>query len=131
MSKSNEAEHFDPVRTWREWYQKSEKSWSDMVTQLLGDEKVSKSTGKYLQEAMHMQRMFLDSMARGLANLNLPARSDILSLSERLGKIEDAIAGVQVELRQLRRALSERELSAAEEIRRVAPKRTKKPPTRD
>ena len=131
MSRSNEAENFDPVRVWREWYQKSEKSWSDMVTRLLGDEQVSKNSGKYLQEAMHVQRMFLESMARGLANLNLPARSDILSLSERLGKIEDAIAGVQVEIRQLRRALSERDPSTSEQIRPVAPKRTKKPPARD
>ncbi len=129
MSKNDTAgnSELDPLRIWREWYQKSEKQWSDGLTQLLGNDRIAKSTGKYAQEAVQLQRMFAELMAQGLATLNLPARSDILALSERMGQLEDAMAGVQVEVRQLRHALTERDLAKpATTVKR--PKRTKRPP---
>jgi hypothetical protein len=131
MSKSNTSVNLDPVRLWREWYQKSEKSWNEAVTQLLGDDRFAKSTGKYLQEALHAQRMFTETMAKWLANLNLPARSDVLALSDRVGKLEDTIAGLQVEIRQLRQALAKPGLATGEGLHVVRPKRTKTPPKKE
>ena len=133
MNKSGTSVNLDPVRLWRDWYQKSEKSWNEAVTQLLGDDRFAKSTGKYLQEALHAQRMFTETMAKWLANLNLPARSDVLALSDRVGKLEDAIAGLQVEIRQLRQALAKPGLVNAEGLQAeaVRPKRTKKPPKKE
>ncbi len=129
MSKNDTASNseLDPLRIWREWYQKSEKQWSDGLTQLLGNDRIAKSTGKYAQEAVQLQRMFAELIAQGLATLNLPARSDILALSERMGQLEDAMAGVQVEVRQLRRTLTERDLVKADTTLK-RPKRTKQPP---
>ena len=131
MSKSNDMSNFEPFRLWSEWYQKSEKSWNEAVTQFMGDDRVAKSTGKYLQEALHAQRMFTDAMAKYLANLNFPSRSDVLALSDRLGKVEDALAGLQVEVRQLHRALAERRLTSSKETPRLRPKRTKTPPSQE
>ena len=129
MSKNDIASNseLDPLRIWREWYQKSEKQWSDGLTQLLGNDRIAKSTGKYAQEAVQLQRMFAELMAQSLATLNLPARSDILALSERMGQLEDAMAGVQVEVRQLRRTLTERDLVKVDTTLK-RPKRTKQPP---
>ena len=129
MSKNDTASNseLDPLRIWREWYQKSEKQWSEGLTQLLGNDRIAKSTGKYAQEAVQLQRMFAELMAQSLATLNLPARSDILALSERMGQLEDAMAGVQVEVRQLRRTLTERDLVKADTTLK-RPKRTKQPP---
>jgi hypothetical protein len=123
--------NLDPVRLWREWYQKSEKSWNEAVTALLGDDRVAKSMGKYLQEALHAQRMFSEAMAKWLANLNFPSRSDVLALSDRVGKVEDALAGLQVEIRQLRRALAGQAPTANGEPHVVRPKRTKTPPRKE
>jgi len=127
MSKNNDTNSVEPLRLWREWYQKSEKSWNEAVTNLMGDDRVAKSTGKYMREAMHAQRMFTDAMAKYLANLNLPSRSDVLALSDRVGKVEDALAGLQVEIRQLRRTLAERGLASSKESPPLRPKRTKMP----
>jgi hypothetical protein len=127
MSKSNDMSNFEPFRLWSEWYQKSEKSWNEVVTQFMGDDRVAKSTGKYLQEALHAQRMFTDAMAKYLANLNFPSRSDVLALSDRVGKVEDALAELQVEIRQLRRTLVERGLASSKESPSLRPKRTKMP----
>ncbi len=131
MSKNNDTSNLEPLRLWREWYQKSEKSWNEAVTNLMGDDRVAKSTGKYLKEAMHAQRMFTDAMAKYLANLNLPSRSDVLALSDRVGKVEDALAGLQVEIHQLRRTLAERGLASSKESPSLRPKRTKMPPKQE
>jgi len=128
MSKSDKGLNLDPVRLWREWYQQSEKSWNEGISQLMGDERVAKSTGKYVQEAMHAQRMFSESMAKWLANLNFPSRSDVLALSDRIGKLEDTIAGLQVEIRQLRQTLTKPNLANGADLHVVRPKRTKTPP---
>lgn len=49
MSTSDKGLNLDPVRLWREWYQKSEKSWNEMFSQVMGDDQVAKTTGKYLR----------------------------------------------------------------------------------
>ena len=131
MNKSDKSVNLDPVRLWREWYQKSEKSWNEGLSQLLGDDRVAKSTGKYLQEAIHAQRMFTESMAKWLANLNFPSRSDVLALSDRVGKLEDTIAGLQVEIRQLRQALTKQDWANGADLRASRPKRTKTPPKQE
>ena len=131
MNKSDKSVNLDPVRLWREWYQKSEKSWNEGISQLMGDERVAKSTGKYLQEAVHAQRMFTEAMAKWLANLNFPSRSDVLALSDRVGKLEDTIAGLQVEIRQLRQALTKQDLANGADLHAVRPKRTKTPPKQE
>jgi len=131
MSKKDANIDLDPVRLWREWYQKSEKSWNDIASQLLGDDRVAKSTGKYVQEALHAQRMFSEAMAKWLANLNFPSRSDVLALSDRVGKVEDALAGLQVEIRHLRQALAGQAQATGGELRLVRPKRTKTPPPKE
>ena len=131
MNKSDKSVNLDPVRLWREWYQKSEKSWNEGISQLLGDDRVAKSTGKYLQEAIHAQRMFTESMAKWLANRNFPSRSDVLALSDRVGKLEDTIAGLQVEIRQLRQALTKQDWANGADLRASRPKRTKTPPKQE
>ena len=116
----------DPFRMWREWYQKNERQWNDQISQMMGDERFSEGTGRMFQEALQMHRMFTESMGQFLANLNLPARSDILALGDRIGALEDAVAGAQVEIRQLRKALSEQG-SGPENAERPRPSRTRKP----
>ena len=129
MAKKEAPINLDPIRLWREWCQKSEKSWNEALTQLIGDDRFAKTTGKYMQEALHAQRMFTESMAKWLANLNFPSRSDVLALSDRVGKLEDAIAALQVDIRQLRHALSDRGLTTGPALRVVRPRRTKTPPS--
>lgn len=128
MSKTEKGMNVDPIRLWREWFQKSEKSWNEGLSQLLDDDQVAKSTGRYLQEAMHAQRMFTETMAKWLANVNFPSRSDVLALSDRVGKLEDTIAGLQVEIRHLRQALTKQAFANGADLHAVRPKRTKTPP---
>lgn len=111
----------DPFRAWREWFQENEQRWSETMTDVMGDDRVAKGMGRYFQEALHTHRMFTDSMAQYLGNLNLPARSDILALGDRIGQLEDTIAALQVEIRNLRDA-GDNKVSPAR------PRRTRRPP---
>jgi hypothetical protein len=124
----SDDDQMNPVRLWREWFVKSEKAWSQAMTDVMGDERFSKGMGRYMQEALHTHRMFSESMAQYLANLNLPSRQDILDLSDRMGQVEDALASVQVELRELRTRLAQGVTGLpAMSAERPKPARTKRP----
>lgn len=130
MSKDNEM---DPVRLWREWFVKSEKAWSDSLTEMMGDERFSSGMGRYMHEALHTHRMFSEAMAQYLANLNIPSRADILDMSDRLAHIEDTLNQLQVELRGQRAQLTKLAAgsgSVAEGVARKRPARTRKPEKR-
>ena len=127
MDKTEGTQNFDPLRTWREWYQKSEKQWSDALSGILGNDQFAQTTGKYVQEAMHLHRMFTESMAQYLSALNLPSRTDITALSDRVGELEDTVAGLQVEVRHVRRSLAEHDGAAQADGVPARPKRTKQP----
>jgi hypothetical protein len=125
----SDDDQMNPVRLWREWFVKSEKAWSQAMTDVMGDERFSKGMGRYMQEALHTHRMFSESMAQYLANLNLPSRQDILDLSDRMGQVEDALASVQVELRELRTRLAQGVTTLpTASAERPKPARTKRPP---
>ncbi|MSQ68892.1 MAG: hypothetical protein EXR83_12015 [Gammaproteobacteria bacterium] len=124
----NDDDQLNPVRLWREWFVKSEKAWSQSLTDMMGDERFSKGMGRYMQEALHTHRMFSESMAQYLANLNLPSRQDILDLGDRLGQVEDALAAVQVELREVRTRLAQGVNVAPAATATQRPARTRRPP---
>lgn len=130
----SEDQKMDPVRLWREWFVKSEKSWSDALTEMMGDEHFTNGMGRYMQEAFHTHRMFSEGMAQYLANLNIPSRADILDMSDRLAHVEDTLNQIQVELREQRAQLTKLASSGATvaDTPRKRPTRSRKPaPTND
>lgn len=123
----DDNDKLNPVRMWREWFVKSERAWSEALTQVMGEEHVSKGMGRYVQEALHAHRMFSESMGQYLANLNLPSRQDLVEVGERLSRVEGALAAVQVELHNLRVRLGDASVTTGG-ASRPRPKRTRRPP---
>ena len=120
----------DPIRLWREWFVKSEKSWSDALSQMMGDEHFSKGMGRYTLEALHTHRMFSETMGQYLANLNIPSRSDILDMNDRLAHMEETLNQMQVELREQRGQMARLAVdnpNAATSGGTARPARTRKP----
>lgn len=112
----------------REWFVKSEQMYSDAMTEVMGDERFSKTTGRYMQEALHMQRMFGEAMGQYLANLNLPSRTEVIEIKERVSNIEATLDSILVEMRALRAAQAAGPASAPAKKK---PSRTKKAPAKD
>lgn len=115
----------DPLRLMRDWFVQSEKMWSDAMSEMMADERVAKTSGRFMQEALHTQRMFSESMGQYLSNMNMPSRTDILDLKDRVSQMEDSLSQVLVELRALR---AEKAADGDEPAPRKKPARTRKAP---
>jgi hypothetical protein len=109
----------------RDWFVQSEKMWSDAMSEMMADERVAKTSGRFMQEALHTQRLFSESMGQYLSNMNMPSRTDILDLKDRVYQMEDSLNQVLVELRALR---AEKATAEDDPAPRKKPARTRKAP---
>lgn len=129
MTAAKDEPFIEPMRMWREWYQKSEKQWSEALTELMADERVGKKFGRYFQEWLHAQNMFTELVGQQLANLNLPSRVDVISIRDRLSEVEDNLATLTSAIHLLRKDLAARTVIAdAADVAAVGERRTRKPP---
>lgn len=115
--------NMDPMQLMRDWFVQSEKMWSDAMTEVMADERVAESSGRFMQEALHTQRMFSESMGQYLSNMNMPSRTDILDLKDRISQMEDSVNAILVELRDMRAA---QPAAAKASTAKKKPTRTKK-----
>ncbi|GMU46250.1 MAG: hypothetical protein AMXMBFR26_10320 [Porticoccaceae bacterium] len=127
MSDDRSDRLLEPMRMWREWYQKSEKQWSEMLTEVMADEKFGKGFGHLFQEWLHAQHMISELIGQQLAAFNMPSRADILDVRDRLGEVEDGLGQLAAEIAQLRRAIASRTPAEAQAPDRPQLKRTRKP----
>ncbi len=66
------------------------------------DERVRAAVHKRLKQILHIQRMTSESIGKVLGAFNISSRDDLRSVEGKLGSVEDVLAQLQVELRQLR-----------------------------
>ncbi len=124
-----EWSQLSPAAMFREWIIKSEAQWSEAISHLLKDERTGGVLNKQIEEARQMQRIFAEMAQASLASVNLPSRNDFEALDERLGRLEDGLAGVSAALVQLRSALvAQGAARAADAGGNPKPPRTRKPP---
>lgn len=122
---------FSPARLWRDWIVKSEAQWSETVSTLLKDERVGDSLNRQLSEMQLAQRQFAELAQASLAAANMPSRSDIEALDERMGRLEDGLAQVAAGLSQLARAMEALASVGAASVGSASvakPSRTRRPP---
>lgn len=122
----------NPMVAWRDWLIKSESQWSEAASALLKNPETGGPLNRQVEEARHAQRMFSEFAQTSLAMANMPSRSDIEALDERLGRLEDGLAGISAELVRLRMALAAGGGGgvAAPALSAAAPKRTRKAPSK-
>ena len=96
---------FNPIALWRDWVVRSEEQWSSAFTQLMKDERAGGLLNRQADEMRMMHRMFSEMAQASLAAANLPSRTDLEALDERLGRVEDGLAAVSAEISRLREAL--------------------------
>lgn len=111
-----------PVALWRDWIVKSEAQWSQGLSELMKDERLSGPLGRQADELRMMQRQFAELAQASLAAANLPSRSDLEALDERMGRLEDGLAQVAAALSRLEQALAARQA-----VTPAAPPRTRRP----
>jgi polyhydroxyalkanoic acid synthase PhaR subunit len=113
----------DPMAAWRAFVTQSEQQWNTFLNQAMGSDQYSQTLGRMMEMYAGMQKTMADQMAKYLGALNMPTRSDVMTLGDRLAMIEDRLAGIE---RMLARADGAPAGSTAQEGR---PPRTKQPPS--
>ena len=115
----------NPVAMWRDWFVRSEAQWSEYVSSLMKNDQTGGTFGRQLGELQMMHRQFGEMAQAALAAANLPSRSDLEALDERLGRVEDGLAQVAAGLARLRESLV-----AVEAVKPAAPTRRRRAPVR-
>ena len=95
MSQSNNNQTFDPfdpTGMLKQMRDSNMGSWSKIMTDLVNTEAYAESTGAMLDARLTssgpLQKVMENSIAKTMAQLNLPTRDDISRLGERLTNIE-------------------------------------------
>ena len=80
------------LKNWKSMRDTSLESWSKMMIDMVNSDEYSQATGQwldtYLTMSQPMKRIIDMTMTQVLTGLNMPMRSDVTSLAERLTNIE-------------------------------------------
>lgn len=112
----------DLSAAWREWATRSERQWNEFFNQLMGTEEFSQSLGRNLDVFLHFQKTMNEAMGSWFMTMNVPTRTDILALGDRLLAIENRLAALEARLSDMEGAASPDGDAA-----RPRPRRTKRP----
>jgi len=118
-----DAKGADPLALWREMLAQWEKSVNSLANQTMASDEFSSSMNGAMGLSLKMQETMRDAMAAYLGAMNLPSRTEVAALGERLAAIETRLDRVV--------ALLERNAAAAGPPPPPAtprPPRTKRPP---
>ena len=91
----------DPFAMWREWVAQSERQWNAFFNEAMGTEQYSQSMGRLMAVSLDQQKSMSEAMGRYLGALNLPTRSDVFALGDRLTGIEKRLASIEERMERL------------------------------
>jgi polyhydroxyalkanoic acid synthase PhaR subunit len=113
----------DPFQAWRDWLSQSERQWNEFFNQVMGTDQFGESMGRMMDAYLGTQRTMSDTLGRYFSSMNMPTRTDVLTLGDRLTQIEERLTSIE----SLVKAAAPERPTAAEQPRKK-PARTKKPP---
>ncbi len=115
----------DPLAMWREWVAQSERQWNGFLNNAMATDEFSQVMGRFMDVYLGMQKNMNDVMGRYLQMANVPTRSDVLSLGERITALEDRLIRIETLLTKAAAASVAKPQAPAGATAR--PPRTRKP----
>jgi hypothetical protein len=109
---------------WRDAISQWERNSNELATQNMQSPEFGQAMTNLAIGSTGLQKLFAMMVGQSLAHMNLPNRTEILDISERLRAIEASLAQIQTALAKL----TGEEAAAAPS--KAKPARTKKPPAR-
>ena len=91
----------DPFAMWREWLSQSERQWNTFLNEVMGSPQYTETQGRLMEMYLAMQKAMGEAMGRSLTALDIPTRTDVLGLGERLSAIEHRLSAIEVHLARL------------------------------
>jgi len=121
---TNETAAPDFSEAWRQWATQSERQWNEFFNQMMGTEEFSQSLGRNLDVFLHFQKTMNEAMGSFFTAMNVPTRTDVLALGDRMLAIENRLAALEAQLSAALAAAPSNDARA----KPARPKRTKRPP---
>ena len=116
----------DITQLWRNWLTDTERQWNAFFNDVMGTDSFGRFLGGYMEIYGTFQRLVAQNMERSLSTLNVPTRSEIVDLSERLSTVEERLTSIDSSLRALAVAVGHPTQPAA--VTQLRPRRTRRPP---
>ena len=116
----------DPFAMWRDWLSQSERQWNSFLNEAMSTDEFSQAMARMMDVSLNMQKNMNDVMGRYFTAMNLPTRTDVLSLGNRLTEIEDRLGTIESSVGALVPAAA-RPGGPSETAALPKPPRTKKP----
>jgi hypothetical protein len=109
MSQKNDnINPFDPTGMLKNMRDSSLDAWSKMMVQLVNTDAYAQATGAmldaWLTTSTPFRKALESTMTQVLTNLNMPTRTDITSMAERLTNIEMRLDDMEARLDEAQRA---------------------------
>ena len=115
----------DLGQLWRSWLTETERQWNTFFNDVMSTDSFGRFMGGYIEVYSTVQRLVAQNMERSLSSLNVPSRSDIVELSERLSGVEERLAAIESNISALAEALGHPSQPAA--VTQLRPRRTRRP----
>ncbi len=123
MPESNSST--DVGQLWRNWLTDTERQWNGFFNDVMGTDSFGRFLGGYMEIYTTFQRLVAQNMERSLSTLNVPSRSDIVDLSERLSGVEERLHSIEASIVALAEAVGHPSQPAA--VTQLRPRRTRRP----
>jgi len=121
---TNETSIPDFSEAYRQWASQSERQWNEFFNQMMSTEEFSQGLGRNMDVFLHFQKTMNEAMGSFFTAMNVPTRTDVLALGDRLLAIEDRLATIEA---QITTALANAPATSSNSAT-PRPRRTKKPP---
>ena len=86
---------------WRDWLSQSERQWNTFLNEVMGSPQYTETQGRLMEMYLAMQKAMGEAMGRSLTALDIPTRTDVLGLGERLSVIEQRLSAIEAHLARL------------------------------
>ena len=126
MPEQSDQQTPDVMQLWREWLTLTERQFNAFCNEMLASETFARSAGGSIETFAAFQRLMTQGMERYLSFINVPSRSDIVSLAETLQAMESRLARIEETLQIAAAAVDN---GAGTAPAPYEPRRTRRPPT--
>ncbi len=114
MSQKNDIYNpFDPTGMLKNMRDTSMDAWSKMMIELVHTEAYAQATGAmldaWLTSSVPFRKALEAHLAQSLANMNMPSRTDVIRLSERLTNMEIRLDDMEAKLDEILKVLKSKE----------------------
>ncbi len=113
----------DPLEPFRELVTEWERGFDSLANRFMGTEEFSRAMNQLQNVQLGMQKAFAEVMGKGLANLNLPSREDVLRLGQAVHELDMRLARMEQRLDDVAH-----NAGVGPAPRTKGPPRTKRPP---